>query len=207
MDIKTAFLHAPMNRDVWVVPPREAAEPPTVLWKLRKAVYGLADSPRLFYEELAKLMRSLSRIEQLREDDSAWLLRGPDGSLQGMVVAHVDDLLFAGGPDIDTTVVAALQKRFKIGKFCERSFKFAGLTLTQERDYSVRVSMAEYITTQLQEIGVVGGPADRELTPREQTLYRGGVGALLWCGTQARPDAAYSASVSARANNAASPVG
>ena len=47
MDVKQAFLQSDeLQREVFVIPPVEANLPETNVWKLRTAVYGLADASR-----------------------------------------------------------------------------------------------------------------------------------------------------------------
>eukprot|EP00972_Heterocapsa_arctica_P082407 12143540-Heterocapsa_arctica.AAC.1 len=55
-DVSTAFLHAPLppDRRFYVVPPLTENEG-GALWHLRKALYGLRESPRFFQGHLAKV--------------------------------------------------------------------------------------------------------------------------------------------------------
>eukprot|EP00972_Heterocapsa_arctica_P011278 1653963-Heterocapsa_arctica.AAC.1 len=55
-DVSTAFLQAPLPDDskVFVVPPMVDRRP-GLIWRMRKALYGLRQSPRQFQEYLAKV--------------------------------------------------------------------------------------------------------------------------------------------------------
>lgn len=59
MDVKTAFLNAPVDDSVVIVePPRvfrdaQVLRHPDELWLVRKALYGLVTSPKDFYTETA----------------------------------------------------------------------------------------------------------------------------------------------------------
>ena len=44
------------SRNIVIKPLPEAAEPAGACWKIRKAIYGLADAPRLFYENHASII-------------------------------------------------------------------------------------------------------------------------------------------------------
>ena len=46
-DISTAFLHALVNEDFYVIPPLECYPEGRALWKLCKALCGLKHSPKL----------------------------------------------------------------------------------------------------------------------------------------------------------------
>jgi len=51
VDYTAAFVHAPMEEDVYVDMPRGFSEPGKVL-KLKKSLYGLRQSPRNFFQHL-----------------------------------------------------------------------------------------------------------------------------------------------------------
>eukprot|EP00972_Heterocapsa_arctica_P064381 9502155-Heterocapsa_arctica.AAC.1 len=55
-DVSTAFLHAPLppDRRFYVVPPSTEHEG-AALWRLKRAFYGLRESPRFFQEHLANV--------------------------------------------------------------------------------------------------------------------------------------------------------
>ena len=52
-DISTAFLHALMDGDVWVLPPVAYYPEGGVVWKLKRALYGLKTAPKLWQQHLA----------------------------------------------------------------------------------------------------------------------------------------------------------
>ena len=51
LDISTAFLNGTMDEDVYVRQPPGFVDPehPNKVWKLNKALYGLRQSPRIWY--------------------------------------------------------------------------------------------------------------------------------------------------------------
>ena len=51
-DVMSAFLQGkPITRDVYVIPPKEMRKP-NMIWKLKKAVYGLVDAARSWYDSV-----------------------------------------------------------------------------------------------------------------------------------------------------------
>ena len=52
-DFSTAFLHAPMDIETFVRPPQVYAKQ-GVLWRLRKALYGMRRAPKLFFNLFAR---------------------------------------------------------------------------------------------------------------------------------------------------------
>ena len=53
-DVSTAFLHALMNEEVFVWPPKEFYPEGKCLWRLKKAMYGLRQAPKLWQEHFAE---------------------------------------------------------------------------------------------------------------------------------------------------------
>ena len=59
IDITTAFLSANIdNPHIYVRPPKGLEEPDGRLWKLKKVLYGLKQSPRLWYKEVTQTLRN-----------------------------------------------------------------------------------------------------------------------------------------------------
>nr|GFB74145.1 hypothetical protein [Tanacetum cinerariifolium] len=58
MDVKTAFLHGSLKKDVYVCQPEGFidADHPSHVYKLKKALYGLMQAPRSWYDELSKFL-------------------------------------------------------------------------------------------------------------------------------------------------------
>ena len=66
-DVSTAFLHALLNDDVFVIPPGEFYPNGGVLWKLRRAMYGLKQSPKAWQLHFASVMADLG-FKRLKSD-------------------------------------------------------------------------------------------------------------------------------------------
>jgi len=103
-DIKTAFLCAPIGEEeVYVRPPSEfydqdvydrtGARIPRsrIVWKLKKALYGLKSAPNAFYRHISKVLRSLG---WKRSDVEPALFFIPGSNV--MLLIYVDDMLFFG---------------------------------------------------------------------------------------------------------------
>nr|GEZ28382.1 copia protein [Tanacetum cinerariifolium] len=58
MDVKTAFLHGSLKKDVYVCQPEGFidADHPSYVYKLKKALYGLKQASRVWYDELSKFL-------------------------------------------------------------------------------------------------------------------------------------------------------
>nr|GEW96256.1 retrovirus-related Pol polyprotein from transposon TNT 1-94 [Tanacetum cinerariifolium]GEW96297.1 retrovirus-related Pol polyprotein from transposon TNT 1-94 [Tanacetum cinerariifolium] len=60
MDVKTEFLNGPLKEEVYVAQPDGFVDPdnPEKVYRLRKALYGLNQSPRAWYDKLSKFLTS-----------------------------------------------------------------------------------------------------------------------------------------------------
>jgi hypothetical protein len=107
-DVKAAFLKGDpyVSRLLWIAATDAKTSPPIPLQKgqlakIVKGVFGLADAPRQWWLRLARAMSEHS-WEMSCIEGALWFLWGKDANadgtrtLQGVIVSHVDDLLFAG---------------------------------------------------------------------------------------------------------------
>nr|GFD00697.1 Gag-Pol polyprotein [Tanacetum cinerariifolium] len=60
MDVKTTFLNGPLKEDVYVAHPNGFFDPdhPKKVYRLKKALYGLEQAPRAWYDELSQFLIS-----------------------------------------------------------------------------------------------------------------------------------------------------
>ena len=144
-DVSSAFLQgAPLDREVYMYPPKEFRTPGKV-WLLKKPVYGLADSGRLWYQRLREEILKLGCKELT--GDGAFFHMHKNGELIGLVGTHVDDLIYGGTPEFEQTVITPLMNTFNISKTDHESFVFCGMSLRQNSDYSITVSQRDYAQT------------------------------------------------------------
>ena len=67
-DVSAAFLHAAMSGEVFVWPPKEFYPNGDCLWKLKKAVYGLRQAPKLWEEHFAEVINDLTNgIQEMQK--------------------------------------------------------------------------------------------------------------------------------------------
>ena len=92
-DVSCAFLHSDIDSEVYVDMPRGFTKPGKCL-KLRRSLYGLRQSPRLFWKYLTAAMES-SGLKQSTLDPC--LFMGPSV----VAVCYVDDILFFSKEDAE----------------------------------------------------------------------------------------------------------
>ena len=75
LDISTAFLHALVTGDdIFVIPPVESYPQGGILWKLRRAGYGLRNAPRLWQDHFASVMKS-NNFERMKSGPNFYVHR------------------------------------------------------------------------------------------------------------------------------------
>ena len=159
------------------------------LCRVKKGVFGLADSPRRWYKRLCKSVRQHGwRMSSL--DSAMWFLWSPDGSqLDGILISHVDDLLLGGNSRARNTL-ELLGKELGFGSTSKGNITYCGKKTEQFKDFSIKVSMEEYHSN-LQQVRV---HPERKKTPQaalmpgEQRQLRALLGSLQWLVAQVRFD-------------------
>ena len=78
------------------------------------------------------------------EIDPSMFTRHENNSLNGVIIVHVDDFLFAGNEKFQNTVIANLQQTFAIGKEKSKQFNYLSLKLCYWED-KITIDQKEYI--------------------------------------------------------------
>lgn len=105
-DIPTAFMQADadkLTRNVHLRPPSRFGDKlpkelhcrPGEVWKCNKPIYGLNDAPYLWYKTICDRLCDQGLIRS-KWDPCSILRYNKDGSLPGIAVVHVDDIVFTG---------------------------------------------------------------------------------------------------------------
>ena len=203
-DVSTAFLHALLNEEVFVIPPMEFYPKGGVLWRLRRAMYGLKQSPKAWQLHFASVMQQLG-FKRLKSDPNLYF--HPEYKVY--LLCYVDDVLLFGAKEPCEHLFAKLQEHLLLRKEGEltpgKSINFLGRCITRRED-SIEISMpTSYVDKMLEEYGLQdckpsptpGNDALRKKIQSEEPLnasehkqYRRIVGQLLWLSS-IRPDLQY----------------
>ena len=187
-DIKSAFLQGnPIDREVFLVPPKESNTGDGVVWKLKRCLYGLNDAARKFYDSVVMELKSLGCKHSVC--DPALFYFENDSKLSGVLVSHIDDFLHAGDAVFEAEVMNKLRQRFVAGKLMHSTFPYIGFQITQTEE-GIVLDQSKYVN----EMNVpVLAPnrmqnKDDELTRDEYTMFRKVIGSLNWVAHGSRPD-------------------
>ena len=93
MDVKSAFLNGELSEEVYVDQPPcfEVSLESRMVYKLQKALYGMKQAPRAWYDTLAKYL--LNNGFNKGEVDKTLFTLNHDGKLL-LVQIYVDDIIF-----------------------------------------------------------------------------------------------------------------
>jgi hypothetical protein len=184
-DIKTAFLSGDEDaRNIFVAPPDDVrkmlnADQDTVL-RLRKAVYGLVNAPKKWWDRLKKSLLAHG-FTSCALDPCAFVLK-KGGKISGVLGVHVDDVL-GGGDELFDRVMNEVRREFDFGAWDVGNVRFKGRQLTQMPNGEIVVDMEHYKHGDLEQIEISKADRlkpERALNPKEHTQFRGGVGSLGW---------------------------
>ena len=170
-------------------PPKEANT--DLIWKLKKPVYGLADSSRKWYLKLrAELVKLEGAPIMLDQGIFVWYR---EGTIYGIIVCFVDDGLWGGTSEFKL-IIDQIRETFRIGSEHTGTFDYIGLHLEQKNDYSIILDQQDYVDS-LEEIPIPLGPDPNQLLScTEVKSLRGAIGKLNWLAGMTRPEISFAVS-------------
>ena len=189
LDVKAAFLQGKaIEREVYVKPPKEFRKD-SVLWRLNKVVYGLCDASRNWYLKVAEVLNCLG-MKTSTVDKAVFMYNTTE--LEGLILVHVDDLLYAGTEDFLKNVILPFEEKFQISKQESKAFKYVGIDVVQSGK-EISISQKHYLESMKSELITKEQHVDklRYADEVEKKVFKQGVGQLGWIAGISRPDASY----------------
>ncbi|KAK9064959.1 hypothetical protein SSX86_016342 [Deinandra increscens subsp. villosa] len=143
MDVKTTFLYAEMNEEVYVAqPPRFVDEEhPDHVYLLDRALYGLYQAPRTWYETLLKRLVENGYTRGM-VDKTLFRKRVKNDII--MVQVYVDDIIYGStNEELCTEFEDIMRKKFEMSDQGEMSF-FLALQVKQDES-GILIHQAKYV--------------------------------------------------------------
>ena len=204
-DVKSAFLKGDpyMSRELYISGTNSRTNPEIPLQsgqlaRVLKGIFGLADAPREWWLRLSRAMDEHKWTRSIL-DAAMWCFWKTDGSgqrqLAGVIVAHVDDLLFTGSGEAERSL-GDIGKELGFGSLDRNDFSWCGKRIRRAQDHTIRISMQEYH----ENIGEVHIPRHRKSDPSalldvaEAKKLRGLLGSMQWMVAQVRFDMSFGVS-------------
>ncbi|GJV70683.1 retrovirus-related pol polyprotein from transposon TNT 1-94 [Tanacetum coccineum] len=100
MDVKSAFLYGKVEEEVYVCQPLGFEDPnfPNRIYKVEKALYGLHQAPRVWYETLSTYLLD-NRFQRGKIDRAPLIIKKSTKVKFCQVQVHVDDIIFGSNKE------------------------------------------------------------------------------------------------------------
>nr|GEV84348.1 retrovirus-related Pol polyprotein from transposon TNT 1-94 [Tanacetum cinerariifolium] len=149
MGVKSAFFYGKIKEDVYVCQPPEFEDLDFLdrVYKVQKALYGLHQAPRAWYETLSMYM--LDNEFQKGKIDKTLFIKRHKGDIL-LVQVYVDDIIF-GSTKKEICIAFEKYEKFQMSSMGELTF-FLGLQVKQNKDGKF-ISQDKYIAEILKKFG------------------------------------------------------
>ncbi|CAE7025469.1 GIP, partial [Symbiodinium sp. CCMP2456] len=168
------------------------------LARIRKGVFGLSESPRMWYDRLSSVL--LGEVFEV-EGKSGRLIPSPldpcvlmllEGGLPGEPLAyiciHVDDLLLVAPREVNRKMQKRISELFPVDSWLEDSFEYTG-SFIEVGSEGITINQASFVDGRLFTVDIPRGQNGAEPASTEQAIdNRSLIGALSWLSSQSRPD-------------------
>ncbi|GJZ35278.1 putative ribonuclease H-like domain-containing protein [Tanacetum coccineum] len=151
MDVKSAFLYGKIEEEVYVCQPLgfEDLDFPDRVYKEEKALYGLHQALRAWYETLPTYL--LDNGFQRGKIDKTLFIRRDKGDIL-LVQVYVNDIIFGSTKkSLCTEFEKTMHKKFQMSSMGELTF-FLGLQVKQKED-GIFISQDKHVTEILKKLG------------------------------------------------------
>ncbi|GKD36977.1 putative ribonuclease H-like domain-containing protein, partial [Tanacetum coccineum] len=208
MDVKSAFLYGTIEEEVYVTQPPGFKDPdhPDKVYKVVKALYGLHQAPRAWYETLANYL--LGNGFKRGKIDQTLFIKKQKGDIL-LVQVYVDDIIFGStNKELCTRFEKLMKDKFQMSSIGELTF-FLGLQVQQKED-GIFISQDKYVAEILKkfnytDVKSASTPVDLEkplvkdgdADDVDVHIYRSMIRSLMYL-TTSRPDIMFVVCVCAR---------
>nr|GEU32622.1 uncharacterized mitochondrial protein AtMg00810-like [Tanacetum cinerariifolium] len=198
MDVKSDFLYGKFKKDVYVCQPLGFEDPhfPDKVYNVEKALYGLHQAPRAWYETLLTYLLN-NRFHRGKIDKTLFIIRHKDDIL--LVQVYVDDIIFGSTKkELCNAFEKMMHEKFQMSSMGELAF-FLGLQVKQKQD-GIFISQDKYVAEILEkfrfsEVKTASTPMetrkpllkDKDGEEVDVHIYRSMIGSLMYL-TSLRPD-------------------
>nr|GEV24374.1 hypothetical protein [Tanacetum cinerariifolium] len=154
-DVKSAFLYGTIKEEVYVYQPLgfEDSDYPDKVYKVVKALYGLHQAPRAWYETLANYLLE-NGFQRGKIDQTLFIKRQKDDIL--LVQIYVDDIIFGStNKDLCKAFEKLMKDKFQMSSIGKLIF-FLGLQVKQKKD-GIFISQNKYVAEILRKFRLTDG--------------------------------------------------
>ena len=189
---------------IHVQAPPEIQYPEPTVWRLKRQLYGLRDSPRSWQVHLNQVLKSLN-LSQMKSDPCTSTGMDSKGHLNLMVMAYVDDLIVSGEAQAVQTFIQEIQKTFSLKHVDyltpDNPVEFLGRIIKVKKSGQITMEFPQKLIDNLLGLSEVKGKSTTngvkiQQVPKEDQVkcekemhskFRTAIGKLLWM-SQLRDD-------------------
>ncbi|GJS35143.1 zinc finger, CCHC-type containing protein [Tanacetum coccineum] len=208
MDVKSAFLYGNITEEVYVKQPLGFKDPapPNKVYRVVKALYGLHQAPRAWYERLSTFLLK-HRYRRGAIDKTLFIKKDRRDIM--LVQVYVDDIIFGSTkPSMVKDFEELMQKEFKMSSMGELTFFLglqvkqttAGIFLSQDKYVKDILNKFDFRTIKPASTPIEAHKSlgkDEEGEDVDVHLYRSMIGCLMYL-TASRPDIMFAVCLCAR---------
>jgi hypothetical protein len=104
MDMKNAFLHSDLYEDIYMDHPRGFMQDSSLVFQLKKSLYGLKKAPRAWYAKMESYLLS-HKFVHCKSNPNVYMLRTTNSLL--LLFMYVDDFFIT---DCSTSTIVAVKR-------------------------------------------------------------------------------------------------
>ncbi|GKE09978.1 retrovirus-related pol polyprotein from transposon TNT 1-94 [Tanacetum coccineum] len=197
MDVKSVFLNGKLKEEVYVKQPPgfESSEFPSHVCKLDKALYGLRQAPRAWYETLSTFLTE-HKFVRGNIDNTLFVYKTQIDVI--MVQIYVDDIIFGStSTKLCKQFAKLMTQRYKMSMMSVLAY-FLGFQIKQS-DRGILINQEKYVKDILKKYDINGSSVKTPMVPTNnlgldlngkavnETQYRGMIGSLMYLMAN-RPD-------------------
>lgn len=209
LDVKTTFLNADLEDEVYIKQPEGFDKGNKKVLRLLKSLYGLKQAPHMWNLEINKTVIKLG-FRRCDAEHGLYALRDKRG--EALLGLYVDDMLLStSSPELMRLIKEELMSTYKMSGLGPVKL-FLGLDVAQHTDMSIEIGLSSFIKKVLTEFKMEGCAADKipmspdcnlskdigESRPCDATFYRSIVGKLLFASNVLRYDISFAVGVLSR---------
>ncbi|KAH9721062.1 Integrase catalytic domain-containing protein [Citrus sinensis] len=197
LDVKTAFLHGDLEEEIYMIQPCgfRVARKENHVCRLIKSLYGLKQSPRLWYKRFDQFIQG-QKFTRSEHDHCVYFRRLPDGAFIYLLL-YVDDMLIASkNRDEIERLKKQLASEFEMKDLGDAQ-RILGMEIRRDKkNESVWLTQKSYLKKVLEKFGM-----DDKTKPHDymaRVPYTSAVGSLMYAMVCTRPDISQAVSMVSR---------
>ncbi len=205
MDIKSAYLNAKLDEDIYMTLPEGMKNQGKKFCKLNKALYGLKQSGRMWNETLNKALIKLN-FKRFMSDPCVYIKKDNSNNIKCLLAVYVDDIIIAGTDEEIIKTKTLIKQKFKATDIGEVDY-IIGIKFVKHKD-GYLIHQRKYLEDILNKFDIHKYKPTSNTIPVENeelrkmkfnsTKYRQAIGSLLYLAISTRPDILFSVSKASR---------